>query len=116
MNKNSFKVIPVNKSALVEPITEAEYLKLLGEENPEELDKVGTLFIPRTAVERNRTPVLYQKARVIALSEEKPEFDLRIGDIVVFNIEIKLKYDEKSEVSLSAVRYADIFCIIREEE
>ena len=112
------KVIPVNKSALVEPISEAEYLKRLGEENPEDLDKTTSgIFIPKAKTERNRTPVIYQKAKVLALSDdEKPKFDLRIGDVVVFNAEIVLKHDHTGEVVLSMVRYDDIFCILREDD
>ena len=109
------KVIPVNKSALVEPISEADYLKKLGIENPTELDKMGSFFLPRDATQRNKTPVVYQKAKVLELSAETPEYDLRVGDVVVFNIEIPLKYDAESRVCLSCVRYADIFCILRDE-
>jgi co-chaperonin GroES (HSP10) len=110
------KVIPVNKSALVEPISEADYLKRLGVENPDDLDKVGGLFVPRTATERNRTPVIFQKAKVLDMStDEAPKFDLKVGDVVVFNREIPLKYNEQGEVCLSTVKYEDIFCVLRDE-
>jgi hypothetical protein len=122
IKKNKYEFIPVNKSILVKPISEDNYKRAIGEFVEETLTsinnkKIGNMYIPMDVTPKDKgVYIIYAKGIVEKINDtEEIPFKVNIGDIVVYNIDGVLKYNQLGEPELSKVAYSDIIVLLKKQ-
>lgn len=119
---SKYQFIPANKSVLVKPIDDDVFNEMLLSEDDktgkeEEKNKIGSLYMPDDikAQDAQVRSVNYVKGEVISICDEEIDVDIRIGDIVVYNIRAVMKVDALKDPVIERVAVSDVLAILRKK-
>ena len=114
---------PRNKSIIVEPVSLEELEDMMLSEHDGQVENknmVGSLHIPEniTPTSAQNQMVNYARGRVVKLNEKEnyDEFDVRVGDVLIYNIRATMKTDALKETVLERVETKNILAILRKKD